>query len=64
MSSTTAAEREHRLKLAYDRYVRYLFIASASLMTIIILAIIVFVGQQGLMTFKEVSPLEFFLSPK
>ncbi|WP_414714902.1 phosphate ABC transporter permease subunit PstC [Sporomusa sp.] len=60
----TADNREHRLKLAYDRYVRYLFIASAFLMTIIILSIIVFVGQQGLMTFKEVSPLEFFLSSK
>ncbi len=58
------ASREHRLKLAYDRYVRYLFIASAFLMTIIILAIIVFVGQQGLMTFTKVSPAEFFFSTK
>lgn len=60
----TADNREHHLKLLYDRYIRYLFIASAFLMTVIILSIIVFVGQQGLMTFKEVSVSEFFLSPK
>lgn len=58
------AARNHKNKLMYDRYVRYLFIASASLMTIIILSIIIFVGQQGLLTFTEVSPLEFFLSTK
>ena len=62
--SIAASDREHQLKLMYNRYVRYLFIASAFLMTVIILSIIVFVGQQGLMTFKEVSPLEFFLSAK
>lgn len=56
--------REHTMKLAYDRYVRYLFIVSAFLMTVIIAAIIVFIGQQGLMTFTEVSPTEFFLSSK
>ncbi|WP_425059725.1 Phosphate transport system permease protein PstC [Sporomusa carbonis] len=61
---TAAGDREHQLKLLYDRYVRYLFIASAFLMTVIILSIIVFVGQQGLMTFKEVSPLEFFSSAR
>ncbi len=60
----TADNREHQLKLLYDRYVRYLFIASAFLMTVIILSIIIFVGQQGLATFKDVSPLEFFLSAK
>ncbi|SMD04497.1 phosphate ABC transporter permease subunit PstC [Sporomusa malonica] len=62
--ATTADNRDHRMKLVYDRYVRYLFIASAFLMTVIILSIIVFVGQQGLMTFKEVSPMEFFFSSK
>lgn len=56
--------KEHKLKLAYDRYMRYLFIASALLLTVIIAAIIIFVGQQGLMTFTEVSPAEFFLSGK
>lgn len=58
------ANREHKIKLMYDRYVRYLFIASAFLMTVIILSIIVFVGQQGLLTFTEVSPVEFFLTTK
>lgn len=61
---SATVDRGHQLKLVYDRYVRYLFITSAFLMTIIIMSIIVFVGQQGLMTFKEVSPLEFFLSAK
>lgn len=58
------SNREHQRKLMYDKYVRYLFIASASLMTVIILSIIVFVGQQGIMTFRDVSFLEFFFSPK
>jgi len=57
-------ERAHQLKLRYDRYMRYIFIASASCMAFIILSIIVFVGWQGLMTFSEVSPMEFFLSAK
>ena len=55
---------DHKLKLAYDRYIRFLFIACALLVTIIIFAIILFVGQQGLMTFKEVSIADFFLSSK
>lgn len=55
---------QHQRKLIYDRYIRYLFIASACLMTIIILSIIIFIGQQGLLTFKSVSPLEFFMSAK
>lgn len=54
----------HKTKLAYDRYVRYLLITSALLMTVIIFSIIVFVGQQGLMTFKDVSIADFFLSAK
>lgn len=55
---------QHQRKLIYDKYIRYLFIACAFLMTVIILSIIIFVGQQGLMTFKDVSPTEFFLHSK
>lgn len=55
---------EHKTKLMYDRYIRYLFVVSAFLMTVIILSIIIFVGQQGLMTFTEVSPWEFFFTSK
>lgn len=62
--ATLVNAKEHSLKLAYDRYVRYLFVASAFLMTVIILSIIIFVGQQGLLTFKDVRPEEFFLSTK
>lgn len=57
-------EKEHRFKMLYDRYMRYIFIASASCMALIILSIIIFVGWQGLQTFREVSPVEFFLSAK
>jgi len=56
--------KDHRFKMLYDRYMRYIFIASASCMALIILSIIIFVGWQGLQTFREVSPLEFFLSAK
>ncbi|MDI6813637.1 MAG: phosphate ABC transporter permease subunit PstC [Desulfitobacteriaceae bacterium] len=45
-----------------DHLVRYLFISSAVLVSLVILTIIWFVGQQGLATFKEASPLEFFTS--
>ncbi len=57
-------DKEHQFKLRSDRYMRYVFIASASFMALIISSIIVFVGWQGVMTFSEVSPLEFFLSTK
>lgn len=51
-------------RLAYDRYIRYLFLASAILMSVIVLSILFFMGQQGLQTFREVSPVEFFFSTK
>ncbi|MDR3559984.1 MAG: phosphate ABC transporter permease subunit PstC [Negativicutes bacterium] len=59
-----AALQHHQLKLLYDRYIRYLFITCAVLMTVIIVAIIVFIGQQGLQTFTAVSPIEFFFHSK
>ncbi len=52
----------HARRLFYDRCGRYLFIASACLMTLIIFSIIFFVGKQGLLTFADVSPLDFFTS--
>lgn len=54
----------HAAKLAYDRIMHYLFIVSALLLTVIIASIIVFVGQQGIMTFTEISPGEFFFTSK
>ena len=54
----------HNLKLMYDKYVKYLFITCAGLMAVIIFSIIFFVGKQGLLTFTEVSPFEFFSSAK
>lgn len=49
-------------KKAFDKMVRGLFLAAASLLGIIIVAILIFMSQQGLMTFKDVSPAEFFFS--
>lgn len=60
----TAGTQTTDLRLVYDRYIRYLFLASAVLMSVIVLSIIFFMGQQGLQTFREVSPIEFFLSTK
>jgi len=54
----------HQRKLTYDRQIKYLFIACACLMTVIILSIIMFVGQQGLQTFQEVGVAEFFAGTK
>lgn len=52
----------HERRIFYDKCGRYLFIAAACLMTVIIFSIIFFVGKQGLMTFAAVNPLEFFFS--
>lgn len=61
---TTATVDQHQFKILCDRYIRYLFITCAILMTLIIVSIIVFIGWQGLQTFCEVSPADFFLSAK
>lgn len=61
---TEAIPAHHRRKLHYDKQIRYLFVACACLMTVIIVSIILFVGQQGLQTFREVSPAEFFFGSK
>ncbi|MBP2640719.1 MAG: phosphate transporter, permease protein PstC [Firmicutes bacterium] len=64
MSIHAADNPKHQRKLLYDRYIRYLFIACAFLMTLIILSIILFISRQGLLTFTEVSLSEFFLTEK
>lgn len=56
--------KHHLRTLLYDKYVRYLFLVSAGLMAVIIFSIIFFVGRQGLLTFAQVSPLEFFFASK
>lgn len=45
-----------------DLLMRTLFIGSSSFVSIIIFSIIIFVGVQGIGTFSEVSPLQFFFS--
>lgn len=51
-------------KLRYDRYAKHVLVLCAAFMSVVVLSIILFVGKQGLMTFSDVSPLEFFLADK
>jgi phosphate transport system permease protein len=69
--SATSAGNEKKLKqsrrwlklqLGQDQLMRWVFIGSAVVVSLIIFTLIAFVGYQGLQTFKEVSPLEFFFS--
>ena len=59
-----AIDNEHKIKLLCDKYIKYLFIACAFFMTVIIFSIILFICNQGLMTFKDVGVIEFFFSSK
>ncbi|MCZ8511908.1 phosphate ABC transporter permease subunit PstC [Paenibacillus filicis] len=45
-----------------DRLMRWIFVGSAVLVSVIIFSIIAFVGWQGIKTFTGVTPLEFFFS--
>jgi phosphate transport system permease protein len=45
-----------------DDAMRRVFVGSSILVTLIIFSLIAFVGYQGLLTFKDVTPGEFFLS--
>ncbi|GAV22631.1 phosphate ABC transporter permease subunit PstC [Carboxydothermus pertinax] len=51
-------------KQKIELYIQYLFLLTAMVVTFTIAAIVIFVGKQGLKTFLEVSPLEFFGSHK
>ena len=57
-------DQNHEQKLLCDRYVKYLFIASAALMALLIFSIVFFVGRQGLIAFTQISPGEFFFTAK
>jgi len=46
-----------------DRLALYLLTASAIIVSLVIAAILIFVGKEGLLTFLDVSPVEFFFSP-
>lgn len=54
----------HSRKLLTERYVRYVFLTCAMLLSVIIASIIIFIAQQGLQTFVTISPLEFFFSAR
>lgn len=64
ISPTEAGGSGHLYRMLIDKYVRYLFVACAIFMTVTIVSIIGFVGNQGLLTFKDVTFSEFFLSAK
>ena len=53
-------QRAHR----WDRVNRAIFVFCAAWVAITILAVVLFVGKQGLATFGEVSPGGFFFSPR
>lgn len=47
-----------------DETVKYVLIGCAAFMTVLVLAIILFIAQKGLLTFADISPLEFFTQSK
>jgi len=49
-------------RMRNNKLVYGLFISAASVLGIIIIALLIFVSQQGLQTFRDVSPVEFFFS--
>ncbi len=53
-------QRAHR----WDRVNRGMFAFSAAVVVFTILAVVLFVGKQGLATFREVTPGSFFFSPR
>jgi phosphate transport system permease protein len=66
MERLTGAQgpRRRMSAIAWDRYNYYLFVFSAAMVTVVIVAIILFIGLQGFATFRDVSPLEFFFTAK
>ena len=49
-------------RIRNNKLVYWLFISAASVLGLIIVALLVFISQQGLQTFRDVSPIEFFFS--
>lgn len=49
-------------QIRIDRLMRWVFIVSAVLVTMIIFSIIAFVGFQGLQTFTDITPIEYFFN--
>ena len=52
----------NQARLKADRCVRGVFVLAACILTLIIVALLFFMSQQGLLTFKDVSVGEFFFS--
>src|SRR5690606_19599885 len=61
-STSPASKRWMKKQGRMDRRMKWLFIGSALLVSLIIFSIIIFVGFQGVQVFKDISLAEFFLS--
>ena len=51
-------------RLRNEKLAKNILLCSAAFLTVIIIALSIFMGQQGLQTFLEVSPFEFFFTSK
>src|SRR5690349_10693794 len=52
----------NKMRYRTDRLMHWLFVGSSIFVSLIIFSIIIFVGQQGVRTFADVSITEFFFS--
>ncbi len=64
LTTITPTFNRQKKALLIDASIKYLLWACAILMTVIVLAIIIFVSQKGLQTFDSISVSEFFLASK
>lgn len=62
--TTISNETSARIRTAVmvDNIVKYLLLGCAGLMTVIVMAIIIFVAQKGTLTFNDISLADFFFS--
>lgn len=63
MNANASSKQWTKAQNRKDDVMRWVFITSAVLVSLVIFSIIAFVGMQGLKTFKDVSPFTFFFSP-
>lgn len=54
------ASRKIKPAVVLDKFVKYILLGCAGLLTVIVMAVILFVAQKGVLTFNEVSIADFF----
>lgn len=59
-SVSTMSNTKIKPAIVIDKTIKYILLACAGLMTVIVLAVILFVAQKGVLTFNEVSVGDFF----